>query len=200
MWEHWGLPAEVLPNWVDIEMIRPISHSRLRHELGYTGQEIVVLYSGNLGEKQGLETLLEAAHRLRTDERLRFVVCGEGAGRSRLEIEIRDRKLLNTRLLPLQPLDRLNDLLNMGDIQVLTQRSGTDVSVMPSKLGGMMASGRPVIASVDPHGGVAEVLDLSGGGVSVEASDAEALARVLQSFAGDPLADRGWEPWAGSTS
>ena len=181
-----GSTAEVLPNWVDTEAIRPLAHSRLRHELGYTDDEVVVLYSGNLGEKQGLGTLLEAAERLKADERLRFVVCGDGAGRARVEDAVRSRRLSNTRLLPLQPADRLNDLLNMGDIQVLTQRRGTDGSVMPSKLGGMMASGRPVVASVDGDGSVAEVLERSGGGVAVEASDAEALARALVSLADDP--------------
>ena len=181
-----GSRAEVLPNWVDIKAVRPMAESRLRHELGYSARDVVVLYSGNLGEKQGLETLLEAAHRLKADGRLRFVVCGDGARRSRIETEIRDLGLSNVRLLPLQPADRLNDLLNMGDIQILTQRTGTDGSVMPSKLGGMMASGRPVIASVDRDGSVASLLKSSGGGVAVDASDADAFARELRSLADDP--------------
>ena len=181
-----GATPEVLPNWVDTQAIAPQLSSRLRDELGYTAEDVVTLYSGNLGEKQGLETLLEAAQQLRADERLKFLICGDGAGRTRVEAWVRARRLTNVRHLPLQPAERLGDLLNAGDIQVLTQRADTEGSVMPSKLGGMLASGRPVAAAVDSAGSVAEVLGESGGGIAVEAQDAGALAQVLRSLADDP--------------
>jgi len=144
-------------NWVDVESIFPLGRaSPMRLELSIPPETVVALYSGNMGEKQGLETVLESAAALASEKRIQFVLCGDGAVRQRLQE--RYAGLPNVKWLPLQPLERLNDLLNMADIHLLPQRADAEDLVMPSKLTGMLASGRPVVATVNKGTQVAAVL------------------------------------------
>ncbi|OIR19167.1 D-inositol 3-phosphate glycosyltransferase [mine drainage metagenome] len=149
--------AVLFTNWVDIDAIFPMNApSAMRQQLGVASGTVVALYSGNMGEKQGLEIVLEAATRLVAEQDVQFVLCGDGAARERLQQKYAG--LSNVRWLPLQPLERLNDLLNMADIHLLPQRSGAEDLVMPSKLTGMLASGRPVIATANSGTQIARVL------------------------------------------
>ncbi len=153
--------ALLAPNWVDISAISPrapaAGPSPYRHELGIPTDCVVALYSGNMGAKQGLEILSNIAqlHEAKvgyaggTDNEnavpLAFVFCGDGAGRTSLQAQCAGLKYVY--FLPLQPFDRLNDLLAMADIHLLPQRADAADLVMPSKLTGMLASGRPVVAT-----------------------------------------------------
>ena len=181
-----GLPPErtlLFPNWVDTERIYPLAGpSPLRAELGITPHTQVVMYAGNLGRKHGLEVVLEAARLLAGKNNLLFVISGDGAARP--ELEKSAAGLPNVRLLPLQPLERLNDLLNLADIHVLPERADAADLVMPSKLGGMLASGRPVVATTRPGTGIAEVVGQVG--VCVPPEHPAELAAALQALASDP--------------
>lgn len=151
----------LFPNWVDNERIYPIgSPSEFRGQLGISASDIVFLYSGNMGEKQGLEIIIEAARRLVVHKNIVFVMCGQGAAYSRLR-DLADG-LKNIHWLALQPLDKLNDLLNMADVHLLPQRADAADLVMPSKLAGMLASGRPVLATALEGTQIAEVLESAG--------------------------------------
>src|ERR1700742_1765230 len=97
-----------------------------------------------MGTKQGLEVLATAAVSLAARRDLVFVFCGQGPAKERLTAVCGD--LPNTRFIPLQPMDKLNELLNLADIHLLPQRADAADLVMPSKLSGMLASGRAVIA------------------------------------------------------
>lgn len=172
-----------LPNWAAAEEIHPLPEpSPMRQELGIAAAAIVALYAGNMSEKQGLDTLVEAAARLRHDPRIAFVFAGEGAARRRLE-ELAGG-LANIRFLPLQPQERLNDLLNLADIHLLPQRRGVADLVMPSKLLGMMASGRPIVAGADPAAALGAVV--AGCGVVVPPEDGRAMAEAVAALAGEP--------------
>jgi colanic acid biosynthesis glycosyl transferase WcaI len=133
--------------------------------------KVVFLYSGNMGTKQGLELLAPLAEAFAEDPRVHFIFCGDGAFRPQLEALVAHRA--NVTLLPLQPLDRLNDLLNAADVHLLPQRAGAADLVMPSRLTGMLASGRPVIAMADPGTQVALVVE--GRGLVVPTGDEAAL-------------------------
>jgi colanic acid biosynthesis glycosyl transferase WcaI len=160
---------------VDIEQIHPVNGpSALRAELGIGAEEVVLLYSGNMGAKQGLEILPQLVARLREHQHLRFVFCGDGAYRRQLEQAAAG--LTNLLFLPLQPLERLNDLLNLADIHLLPQRAGAADLVMPSKLTGMLASGRPVIATAAPGTQIASTVE--GRGIVVAPGDVEGLAQA----------------------
>ena len=156
-----GVPPSrvtLFPNWVDPSAIVPACPSErnhLREQLGLEGK-LVLLYSGNLGEKQGLDCLPPLAKALVGHSRAQFVFCGDGAFRPELEALVAG--LPNVTLLPLQPPERLNDLLNLAAIHLLPQKAGVADLVMPSKLTGMMASGRPVLAMALPGSQVAQVV------------------------------------------
>ena len=136
------------PNWVDISTIKPLdSVSPYRKELGIGYDKIVALYSGNMGGKQGLEILAETAKIIEQQniKNIQFVFCGNGAGRADLEAACAG--LSNVMFLDLQPFERLGELLSLADIHLLPQRADAADLVMPSKLTGMLASGKSVIAT-----------------------------------------------------
>lgn len=168
----------LFPNWVDTESIFP-TDSSMRNELGIASEQIVVLYSGNMGKKQGLETVVEAAKNIRNPKVL-FILCGDGS--SRLELELMAQGLENVRFLPLQPLENLNNLLNLADIHLLPQRADVADLVMPSKLGGILACGGAVIATAHAQTEVANVVNDAGGIVCVP-QDVEQLVEKIELLA-----------------
>ena len=194
-----GVPAAqtvLFPNWVDINAIHPIppaTPNPFRAQLGLENKTIL-LYSGNMGNKQGLELLAPLARFFAPDPQVHFLFCGDGSFRPQLETHVAG--LTNVTLLPLQPLDRLNHLLNAADIHLLPQRAGAADLVMPSKLTGMLSSGRPVIATADPGTQVAFVVagKAIGGatpideprGLVVPAEDPEALHAAVRRLIDSP--------------
>jgi len=187
-----GIPAvrtSLLPNWVDCEVIFPLSSSSpFRAEWGLKSDQISVLYAGSMGQKQGLELLLQAARMMQSatndsiSQRLVFVLCGDGAVRHELEQQATGLK--NVIFIPLQPAARLNELLNAADIHVLLQRAGAADRVMPSKLTGMLASGKPVVATANPGTELAQVIEQVG--VLVPAESLENLCNALQTLGNQP--------------
>jgi colanic acid biosynthesis glycosyl transferase WcaI len=164
------------PNWVDTTAIYPLpGPSPLRRELGIAEETIVALYSGSMGKKQGLDLLEDAARRLSNHANMCFIFCGEGPYRLAFSEKVKD--LPNVCLLPLQPVERLNDLLNLADIHLLPQRADAADLVMPSKLTGMLASGRAVVATAHP--GTQLSMALEGRGMVTQPGDAPALVSAL---------------------
>jgi colanic acid biosynthesis glycosyl transferase WcaI len=180
--EKKGVPAariSLLPNWADLEDIRPLPRENpLSREFGLTSN-IVVLYAGNLGEKQGLETVLECASLTRKDSRLQYVVAGEGASKDRLLKLAGEYSLDNLVFLSLQSKDRFPFLLAAGDIHLVVQKEEAGDLVMPSKLANILAAGRPFIASAWPETELARVAAASRAGVLVPPGDASALAQAV---------------------
>ena len=193
-----GVPVArtvLFPNWVDVDAIHPLPQNTansFRRELGLE-EKIIVLYSGNMGAKQGLELLAPLALTFEDDSRVHFLFCGDGAFRPQLEALVSHHA--NVTLLPLQPFARLNDLLNAADIHLLPQRAGAADLVMPSKLTGMLSSGRAIIATADVGTQVAHVV--SGDvpeeacGLVVPAEDDLALHAAVQRLIDDaPLREQ----------
>lgn len=173
------------PNWVDVSAICPQALGRLdnpvRQKLKLQDDAVVVLYAGNMGQKQGIEVVIDAARTLAHEPRIQFVMVGAGAAVDHLKQLAQG--LSNVQWLPLQPIELLNDLLNMADIHVLPQRADAADLVMPSKLTGMLASGRPVVGTADADTQLGDVLDACG--VRVPPGDHQALAHALQALSGD---------------
>ncbi len=174
----------LFPNWVDCDQIYPLPSSHIRKELGISEQACVVLYAGNMGEKQGLEVLLQAAYHLAEHAEIQFVFCGDGAQREVLQAQAQAQAVSNVKFLPLQPLEQLNELLNLADIHVLPQRKGAAGVVMPSKLGGMLASGKAVIVTAEEDTELGALVKQVG--VLVPPEDPHALAEAIGRLSNDP--------------
>jgi colanic acid biosynthesis glycosyl transferase WcaI len=145
-------PARVwlVPNWADISGITPRSkNNEFRRELGVSAGDVLVMYAGAIGHKQGLDLLLDAADLLRGDVRFHFVIVGFGADRARLVARAEQMRLANLRFLPVQTEERLPDMLAAADIHVAVQRRAASDLVMPSKLTNILAVGRPTVATAD---------------------------------------------------
>lgn len=181
-----SVPSErvfVLRNWVDVERIRPLAgRSSYRHELGLSDDDFVILYSGNIGAKQGIRLVIEAARLSADNPRLKFIVAGDGPMRP--AVEEAARELPNLRLLPFQPEERFSEFLGLADLHVLPQERDAADLLLPSKLGGMLASGRRIVVTADAGTELAEFLGTSC--TFVPPGDAAALAEVMADLAGRP--------------
>jgi colanic acid biosynthesis glycosyl transferase WcaI len=170
------------PNWVDVTRIGTMSNGGFRKKLGISPDAIVVLFSGTLGGKQGLLVIPEAAGRLAARGDIVFVVCGDGVVKPSLETAA--AALPNLMILPLQPSGRVADLLSMADIHLLPQSPDAADLVLPSKLSGMLASGRPVIATCRSGTEISGIVSQCG--IVVEPEDGSNLARAIVKLADDP--------------
>jgi colanic acid biosynthesis glycosyl transferase WcaI len=170
-------------NWVDTGAIKPGSQdTALRAELDLPADAVVALYSGSMALKQGLENVVDAARIVRAAKPNVFIVlCGNGAVRNIL-VE-RAKGLDNVRFLDLQPRERLSELLSTADIHLLPQRAAVADVVLPSKLAGMLASGRPIIAMAEPETQLG--VEVAGCGTLIAADDPNALASALIALAND---------------
>jgi colanic acid biosynthesis glycosyl transferase WcaI len=181
-----GVPqinAILFPNWVDAQVIFPMqSASPMRAELGIADNSIVALYSGNMGEKQGLEIVLDTARNLDNKYPIRFILCGDGAARIRLQKTY--AYLQNVLWLPLQPIEKLNGLLNVADIHLLPQRANVSDLVMPSKLTGMLSSGRPILATANAGTQIAQLVSTCG--IVVEPGNAQMFLQGLLELVKNP--------------
>jgi colanic acid biosynthesis glycosyl transferase WcaI len=181
-----GVPAERMRevrNWVDTEAIVPLPpEETLRAEFGYGLGDIIALYSGTMSAKQGLDLVVEAARALEARApRVKFLLCGEGPYRPTLERLTTG--LTNVRIIDFQDEALFSRLLGTADMHLLPQRAEAADLVLPSKLGGMLASGRPVIAMAAAGTGLAA--EVEGAGIVVAPGDALELAEALLALSFD---------------
>lgn len=177
-------PIVLLPNWVDPEAVRPHpGRNRYREEWGLGDDDLVVAYSGSVGRKQGLETMLDAFRILSREPRIHFVIAGAGPGLE--DLRRQGEGIPRLRFLPLAPAARLGEFLGAGDIHCVVQRREAADLVLPSKLLNLMAAGRPVVATADPGTELAALVRLSGCGLAVEPGAAPVLAAGIHQLAVD---------------
>ena len=186
-----GVPSNriaIVRNWVDLDRLKPLDGvSPYRQELGIVETDCVVLYSGNIGAKQGLDDLIAAAERLSGRADIKFVIAGEGPAKK--ELAARAARLPNVRFLPFQPYARLSEFLGLADIHVLAQAAEAADLVLPSKLGGMLASGRRIIVTAAPGTELATFVE--GAAIVVPPGNAAALAEAIEQAADAGSEDAG---------
>jgi colanic acid biosynthesis glycosyl transferase WcaI len=165
----------VIPNWVDTEAIRP------RKNNGRSGRTRF-LYAGNIGYTQGLETLLEAAKLVHDIAEVRVV----GDGNQAAAIRRLSAAIDNVEVTDLVPNEEFPDLLASADVNMVVQRRIGAGANLPSKIGPYLASGRPILAAIDPSTEAARVLERSGGAIIVPPESPGDLAAVMERLHGDP--------------
>ena len=177
-------PVRVIPNFVDTERIRPAERANsYRREFGL-GDRTVVMYAGNVGFSQPLGLMIKAARALKDREDVVFVINGGGSGR--LALQSQAEGLANVKFVDFQPVDRLPELLAAADVHVVALRRGLARSSVPSKLYSILASARPVLASIDPDTEVARVIDSSKSGVAVPPEDQAAFDAAILDLIDSP--------------
>ncbi|GEP95492.1 WcaI family glycosyltransferase [Chitinophaga cymbidii] len=166
------------PNWVDVEQFHPLDNrEQLKSYYGFSPGDKVVLYSGAIGEKQGLEAILHAAASLKD---IRFVICGSGPYKEKLIALAEELALQNVHFLPLQPLEEFNSFLNMADLHLIIQKASASDLVMPSKLTTVLAVGGLALITANPGSSLYELVKEQNMGVLVRAEDQQALTEGIR--------------------
>jgi glycosyltransferase involved in cell wall biosynthesis len=181
----------IIPDWADCSAIEP-GPKRNAFSLAHgLAEKFVVMHSGNIGLSQGLETLVQAAERLAGFEDIEVVFVGEGVKKRALEAEVRTRGLRNVRFLPFQPKEALRDSFATADVFVICLKAGMGGYIVPSKLYGILAAGRPFVASVEESSEVAGTASKFECGLVTEPGKPTDLAeKILKLYFDRRLAER----------
>ena len=177
---------EMVYDWVDTDLIRPLPKDNSFAREYDLIDKFVVLYAGNLGMSQGLENMLSAAEELAEHNEIRFVLVGDGTNRQRLMEEAKQRQLKNVIFIPFQPRQRLPEVLASADISLIPLQRGVGSQSIPSKTYSILASGRPVLASIDAGTEAANLIENAKAGICIHPGDPSALAQAVLALKNDP--------------
>ena len=180
----------VIHNWADCSILSPRPRDNAFARAHGLHDAFVVMHSGNVGFSQDLDTLIEAAALLRDESRLVFVIMGDGARRAALAARVVSLGLGNVRFLPRQPMEGLAEALGSADAFVVSLKAGLAGSIVPSKLYGVLAAGRPYVAAVERASEVADITVKHDSGLLAPPGDARALASRILELRADPAMAR----------
>lgn len=175
------------PNWSDTEKFRPLENrGDLKKKFGFEPDHTIALYSGGIGQKQGLENILHAAKALEEAlPNLHFVICGSGPYRETLASAKEDMQLANVHFMPLQPIKVFNQFLNMADIHLVIQKAGAADLMMPSKLTTILSVGGLALITANSGSGLHTLAENHGVARVVKAESLDALIDGLTQLTGD---------------
>lgn len=185
-----GVPSEVtrvIRNWTHLPPSPTSGIGRIRARLGWATDDVVVLHAGNMGKKQGLENVIEAARLAQErNSKVRFVLMGDGNQRKRLE-ELAEGIDRIQFVAPL-PDEEFQQALAAADVLLVNELPGVKDMAVPSKLTSYFNAGVPVIAATDSGSVTALEINASRGGIRVDASAPEALLKAAEELSLDPKA------------
>lgn len=182
-----GTAVAVVPPWADVEMIRPMARVENPYvSLYIEPEDIVVLYSGNMGASHDIDSMLAAAESLQLQRRIRFLFIGEGEKRAAVADYIRRFPEGNVRLFPLQPEALLPYTLTLGDISLVALDEGMEDLMVPSKVFSYLAAGSAILAIANDDSELSDVVDGSGCGMRVPPRQPERIVAALLAMAGNP--------------
>jgi glycosyltransferase involved in cell wall biosynthesis len=187
--EKGAAPASVhvIHNWADCEAITPGPKDNAFSRAHGLHDKFVVMHSGNVGLSQNLDVLIEAAECLQSRKHLVFAIVGDGARRGPLEATVRQRGLDNVRFFPYQPKELLHESFASADAFVVSLKPGLEGYIVPSKLYGILAAGRPFVAAVEPSCEVATIAKQHSCGVVAPPGSPEELAAEIAQLCDDPV-------------
>jgi len=179
--------VEAVHNWADGEAIRPrpLEDHELRARWGWDGR-FVVLYSGNMGLAHEFDTALDAAEILRDHPRIRFAFVGDGPRRNEVETEARRRGLTNVEFRPYVRRGLLGESLTSGDLHLVTLREKMPGLLVPSKIYGILAAGRPAVYVGPGEGEIADIIESGRCGTRISCGRAEELASAIVRYEQEP--------------
>ncbi len=169
----------VIPDWADCGEITPSPKDNPFARTHGLVDKFVVMHAGNIGLSQDLDILVHAASRLQHDPDLEILFIGEGVKKAALQAQAEANRLRHVRFLPYQPKERLRDVFATADVFVVSLRRGLAGYIVPSKLYGILAAGRPYVAAVEDATEVAAITRQYACGLLVEPGDHAALAEKI---------------------
>jgi glycosyltransferase involved in cell wall biosynthesis len=178
--------VHVIHNWADCEAITPKSKDNAFARAHGLGDRFVLMHSGNVGLSQNLDLLVEAAARLTSRERLVVAIVGDGTRRQPLQEMAARRGLTNIRFFPYQPKEQLDDSFATADAFLVSLKQGLEGYIVPSKVYGILASGRPFVAAVDPSCEAAVIAREHHCGTIAPPGEPDALASSIAALCDDP--------------
>jgi colanic acid biosynthesis glycosyl transferase WcaI len=170
----------LFPNWVDTVHIKPLTAKEsLREEFDYKADDIIVQYSGTIAEKQGLEMIIDVAKEL---PQIQFMMVGEGGFKQKLIEKVEDAQLKNIRFFPLQPYNKLSNLLVTGNIHLVLQKKSASDLVLPSKLTSILSAGAFVIVTASEGTSLYDIINTYKAGILIEPESLEALKEGILKY------------------
>lgn len=177
-----GVPPEkieVVPNFVDVDDIKPLDKKNIFSTKHSLESKFVVLYAGNLGLSQDNFTLLEAAELLGGDPEIVFLVIGDGVERIKMEESIKEKNLTNVIMLPFQPRSLVPFNYATADVCLVGLRKRMAYTHVPSKIYTIMASGKPALVCAEDDSEIARIVSETGGGIIIPPEDPASLANAV---------------------
>lgn len=181
-----GVPEDkitVIPNWINTDKVYPVSKDEnvLFDRYSLDKDKFYICYSGNVGHSQNLKLLLDTAQSIAEElPQVCFVIVGEGAAKAETEKAIADRNIKNVIMLPFQSYSEISHVFSLGDADLIISKSGISENSVPSKTWGIMASGRPIIASFDKDSALCKLIDKLNCGVVADADSKEGLVSAIK--------------------
>ena len=186
--ENKGAPAArttIIADWADTTAVAPGPKRNPFSEQHGLAEKFVVMHSGNIGLSQSLETVVEAAALLQDLKDVQVVFVGEGVKKADLQERARALQLANVTFLPFTPKERLGESFASADVFVVSLQRGLAGYIVPSKLYGILAAGRPYVAAVEETCEVASITARHECGLVAEPGDPQSLARRIREFHAD---------------
>ena len=178
----------ITPPWADGNRLTPLAHGEngFRREIGMGNDQLVVMYSGNMGLGHRFETILAAARSLSSNDQIKFVFIGDGAKKHQIDAFRQSHNLKNIVMLPYQPRERLGETLSAGDIHLISLDAKVQGFIVPSKLAGILAVGRPALFVGDKENSIAAAILREHCGHVIPEGDAAQLGKIIEGLQKNP--------------
>jgi colanic acid biosynthesis glycosyl transferase WcaI len=172
-------------DWVDTDLIRPLPRDNQFVRENNLENYFVILYAGNIGLSQGLENVLTAAEMLAKYRDIRFLFVGDGPGREQIISQAASLNLETVQFIPFQPRKRLPEVLSSADVSLVVLKKGIGTGSLPSKTFSILASGRPIIASIDEQSETWNLIQISQAGLCIRPEDPSELVKAILTLKND---------------
>ncbi|SFZ94041.1 colanic acid biosynthesis glycosyl transferase WcaI [Flaviramulus basaltis] len=171
----------LFPNWSDTEFFKPLDNkAALKIEFGFASTDKIILYSGAIGEKQGLESIIYAAETFKDKPSFKFIICGTGPYKEKLQNLAKSLDLENVLFFPLQPFEKFNQFLNIADLHLVIQKAKASDLVMPSKLTTILSVGGLALITANADSGLHVLTSKYNMGILVKAENQKALNEGIE--------------------
>lgn len=178
------------PNWADTKSFYPILNKlEFKKQYNFSANDKIALYSGAIGEKQGLQTLINSAENLRQREDIKFIICGSGPYKQNLVDMVEEKGLSNVLFMPLQPRENFNQFLNIADLHLVLQKANANDLMMPSKLTTILSVGGLVLVTAESGTSLHTLISTNQMGLIIEPENQAALTSSILAAIDQPHTD-----------